>query len=151
MNERLRKNKNILVSSLVTAGLGVTAAHAMSNDREKTHEAGTNASVSANATETIGGEASGFTQGAAVRAIENALKDANSRLSVDGIDFTKKISELSTYDSASKAVGMALEDGVIPDIDDKLRVDIEVTEDSDKNVSYVVTDAELIDIANNQG
>jgi|GEM_PF-5978654 hypothetical protein len=147
MNERQRRNKNILVSSLLTVGLSAAAAQAISNDKEKTHEVAVSASASA--TEAVGGEDSGWTQGAAERAIEAALAAATAHLSVNNIDFTEKINELPTYDNASKAVEMALEDGAIPDKGDKLRVDIEVTEDSDKNISYVVTDAELIDISNN--
>lgn len=150
MNERLRKNKNILATSLVAVGLGATAAHAMSNDKEKAHEEGTSVSISVTATETIGGEASGFTQGAAVRAIEKSLAEANAPLSVGDTDFTEKISELPTYDEASKAVELALKDGIIPDKGDKMRVTVRVDEDANKNVSYSVIDAEVIDIANNQ-
>lgn len=148
MSELLRKNKNKLLASVAVIGLGVTAANLATENKEK-HPT-VLASVSVSVSEVVGGSDSDWEHGAAERAIQKGLGLAAERLDVNRIDFTEMIDELPIYDNAMKAVEMAHEDGVTPDKGDKLSVSIEVTEDSEKNISYEVTDATIIDISNNQ-
>lgn len=149
MNEFLRKNKNKLGASAAAFLLGLTAINLATDDSHEKHPTAV-ASTTVTVSETVGGADSGWEQGAAERAIRKGLVLAAARLSVNGIDFTEQVGELSTYDSAMKAVEMAHEAGGIPDKGDKYRVTIEETEDSAGNIEYEVTDAEIIDIPNNQ-
>lgn len=149
MKEFIDKNKNKLAASVAIVGLGATAAYAASGHETERSPAAV-ASVLVEATETVGGSDSDWEHGAAERAIKKALALAASQIDVNGINFTEQISELPTYDSANKAVEMANEDKVVPDEGDKFKITIEVVADSDNKISYEVTDAETIDIPNNQ-
>lgn len=148
MSEFIKKNKNKLITTV--AAIGLTAAAAASLGGEKEEQPAVVASVSVDAADTIGRSASGWEHGAAERAIEKGLEQAAASLKVEGVDFTEEFAELPTYDNAMEAVEMAREDGLIADKGDKMKVSIDVTADSNDNVSYEVTDAEIIDIPNNQ-
>ncbi|MBC7512118.1 hypothetical protein H7142_00440 [Candidatus Saccharibacteria bacterium] len=57
---------------------------------------------------------------------------------------------LPVYDQATEALEMAHYNDVVPDVGDILTIEVEVTTNSDQNVSYEVVSAEIKDISNNQ-
>lgn len=151
--------------ALLTAGIGGGGAY-LSHETSKAdsgeQEAFAQATSHKTATAEIGGSESGWTQGAAERALQTALYngavDAFANINVsDGTEFTitteeiKEIVEaLPTYDQAGEVLDEANVGDVIPDKGDKLSVEVAVTADTDKRVEYEIVSAHIKDIPNNQ-
>jgi len=97
---------------------------------------------------TIGGEDTGWDQGAAERAIKNRLndKDVEARMDAEHIDYDM----LSYYSATIKAVEIARKDGVISQKDDLMKVYFDVIKKSDKEAFIKVTGAEIIPAHRNQ-
>lgn len=150
--------------ALLTAGVvggGGYAAHELSNDDAKDAKESTfliEVTTHASATTKIGTSESGWTHGAAHRALESAVyegaTEAFSRM--DG-DFTitddeiaSIVKELPMYDQAGDVLSKADIADVVPDDGDLLSVEVAVTADSDKHVEYEIIDAHIEDVPNNQ-
>lgn len=156
--------------ALITAGVagggayaGYEALHDDPKKAEKT-EAYAQATSHATGKAEIGGSDSGWTHGAAERALQEAIYDgavnafANIQTTTDakGVEFAitteeiKSIVEaLPVYNQANQALDFT-DSKAVPDPGDKLLIEVEVTADTDKHVEYEVVDAAIEDIPNNQ-
>ncbi len=107
----------------------------------------------------FGGAEDGWEHGSAQDALKAALTrgviaayekidvNADGQADVSDDEIEQIIDQLPTYDQANDALKMAKEENsVIPDRDDEILVEVEVTADSDKHVSYEITDAKINDL-----
>lgn len=84
-------------------------------------------------------------------AVENGTYKAFSRVGVsEDTDVLEAVGSLPVFDQATEALNEAGYGDVLPDAGDKLKLGLDVTADDEENLSYEVTDAEIIDLPNNQ-
>lgn len=158
IRETLTDHKNkVTISALTFATLVAIAYNASAENNNVRPEHGP-APITAfgHGEEPIGRSESGWIDGAATRAVEQALKEgiekALSKAGMDGSasSVQKIIDDLPTYTNVGKAIEKAGEDNdFVPDPGDLFTVDLEVTA-AGEDISYEITDATIIDIPNNQ-
>jgi hypothetical protein len=115
------------------------------------------ATATSTASSEFGGSESGYEHGATVSAIENALTEgipeALDKVGAPGnINVEEIVDETPKFEQANQALEMAKKKiDVIVDEGDVVNVTVKVKADEYSNISYKVTDAEIIDVHNNQG
>lgn len=140
---------------VLLGGTAAFAALSMGEDAEPRTAAAEQASM-----RTVHGSAVGeFKEGEAPQetamqiiqmAVENNTYKAFTELGVgEDTDVLEILEDLPVYNQANEALDMAGSD-VLPDAGDKLMIELDVTVDNNKHVSYEVTDAKIIDIENNR-
>lgn len=160
--------------ALLGAGsvLATTASRGENQDDESTAgKASASASASATmlttGTETFGGSDTGWGQGTAESAIEEAVEDGidetAGKVTVGAVpDMANteqepilEIDEDMLMKQGQKALEIAGYSDILPDVGDELKVDVQVTRtvDNDEDtpgLSFEVVDAEIVDNKNNQ-
>lgn len=144
--------------ALLTAGVGGAFAHNALSGEEKEPETKAEAIVNVTAVSQFEGADSGWGHSTAERAITEAVHEGaatafesidNGELEFADGELEEIIEALPVYDEAYDVLDMAGYNEIIPDEGDKLHIDVEVTANTDKEVSYVVKHAEIQDLPNN--
>jgi hypothetical protein len=153
LTRREKLRNRVLIPTTVVLG-GVATVMAMNGSAEKTSAPESPEQVTVHVD--FNGE---FEEGVALQetvmnsikmAVENAAYKGFSELGVsEDTDVIKIVNEVPVYDAANEALEMG-DNGELPDPGDPFTGEGNVTVDKDKNVSFEVTDAEIIDIPNNQ-
>ncbi|HEY0965647.1 MAG TPA: hypothetical protein VGE13_04155 [Candidatus Saccharimonadales bacterium] len=154
---RSPRNRNKLIPPAIVASVvGGVALAAIASPDSPEKAPYVEVSASAHGEDVIGRSESGWIEGAATRAVEEALEKGIAKvLAESGIDGGASsvqaiMKDLPTYTKVGDAIEKAGDDkDFIPDSGDKFAVDLEVTA-AGKDISYEVTDAYIVDLPNNQ-
>lgn len=145
--------------ALIAAGGAVAygTSDGSSPETQEHAEAYASATVRAEQIVEFGGDSDTWGHDTAERAIKLAVKEglnhvgaSTSNSPFESLDIKKLIDELPVYEQADKALEMAGYGEVLPDVGDKLAVEVDVTVDSNHALTYEVIDADIKDLPNNQ-
>lgn len=145
----------VLIASGVAYGIAEHQSDETNTEYEVSAEA--SATVSAHAIVEFGKSKTGWGHGTAEKAIQEALTDGLSRVSIattpgenQPLDIEQVLKTIPVYDQAEMVLELANYAEIAPDPGDELRVGLDVTLYSGNKVSYDITGAEIQDIPNNQ-
>ena len=166
-SETLSRRQKLLRRAVPLALLagGVSAygvSQVASADKDTRPEAYAQVTAAATAVGEFGGSESDWGHGTAESLLKKALAegvvhayagmdmDGNGKADLSDEELESIIDELPTYEQADQLLEDARYNEIMPDKGDRLLVEVKVTADSDKHVSYEVVDAKIQDVANNQ-